>query len=622
MIQSGTDIGRYHILEQLGEGGMAVVYKAYDTVLERNVAIKVLRFNQMSSEVSVKRFQLDAKILTKLDHSSIIKILDFGEFEDIPYLVMEYVSGGTLKQFIGKPIPWQQAVKLLIPIANALGYAHQNEIIHRDVKPSNILLNEKGEPFLTDFGIAKMLETTETLDLTKDGFGIGTPEYMPPEIFDERPLDKRADIYSLGIVLYELVTGRTPFKADTPLAVLKKHTVEPLPHPSMYVPSIPSRVEEILFKALAKKPENRFPSMEEFAGALEDALLNQNIPSHKLPPKPMNPLWVIPIILGVGGLILLLTHFINSNSKDEEITQEIRTTETLEVNTIISLSTQSNSDQTKQTTNAEDPDSGNNFGTGDGVTIELSIGSTFISPVDGMKMVYVPAGEFQMGASEQDTKAYDDEKPQHTVHLDAYWIDQTEVTNGMYELCVGEGVCLEQKKYSHNANTGSYHFNDSSYEDYPAVYVNWEDAKTYCEWAGRRLPTEAEWEKAAKGETTNRYPWGNSEPDTSFANFGGNIGDTVEVGSYPGGASYYSVLDMVGNVYEWVSDWYDENYYSKSELTNPQGPISGDTHVLRGGSFFAEAKYSRITYRESPSSSKTEGYGSGNWGFRCTLDAD
>lgn len=611
-IRPGTDIGRYHILEQLGEGGMAVVYEAYDTMLERNVAVKVLRFNQMNSEVSVKRFQLDAKILAKLDHPSIVKVLDFGEYEGIPYLVMEHVPGGTLKQSTGKPIPWQQAVRLLIPIGNALGYAHQKEIIHRDVKPSNILLNEKGESFLTDFGIAKILETTETIDLTKDGFGIGTPEYMPPEIFDDAPLDKRADIYSLGIVLYELVTGRTPFKADTPLAVLKKHVLEPLPHPNMYVPSIPSRIEEILFKALAKKPENRFQSMEEFVRVLEDALLDQNIATRSTTSKPINSLWVIPILLGIGGMIILFTRIENSNSNDAKLIQNINTTETVEIDTIISLSTPAD------TENLHDE---NDYKIDDATIVDLSLGSASTSPIDGMKMVYVPAGEFQMGASEQDAKAYDDEKPQHTVYLDAFWIDQTEVTNGMYEKCVSEGVCLEQKKYSHHTNTGTDHFNDPLYSNYPAVYVNWEDAKTYCEWAGRRLPTEAEWEKAAKGETNDRYPWGNSEPNASLANFGQNIGDTVEVGNYPSGISVYGAYDMVGNVWEWVSDWYNENYYSMSDEFNPTGPGYGDTHILRGGSFFSEAKYSRVTYRESPSSSSTENYGSGNWGFRCAMDA-
>ena len=157
----GQSLGRYHILEQLGEGGMATVYKAYDTRLETDVAVKVIRTENLTlgtMERALKRFEREAKALARLTHPNIVKVTDYGEYEGKPYLVMEYLPGGTLKERLGKPMPWQEAVRMLIPIAEALDFAHSQNMIHRDVKPSNILLTQRGQPMLTDFGIAKMLD--------------------------------------------------------------------------------------------------------------------------------------------------------------------------------------------------------------------------------------------------------------------------------------------------------------------------------------------------------------------------------------------------------------------------------------------------------------------------------
>jgi len=265
----GQSFGRYHILEQLGEGGMATVYKAYDTRLDRNVAIKVILPQKQHSEKFLKRFEREAKALAQLSHPNIVGVIDYGEEQGIPFLVMEYIPGGTLKQKVGKPIPWQEAAHLLAPIARALGYAHQRKIIHRDVKPSNILITESGEPMLSDFGIAKMLEAEETMDLTGTGVGVGTPEYMAPEQGLSKPVDARVDIYALGVVFYEMVTGRKPYQADTPLAVLLKSASEPLPRPRDLVREMPENVERVLLKALAKRPGDRFQDMIEFANVLE-----------------------------------------------------------------------------------------------------------------------------------------------------------------------------------------------------------------------------------------------------------------------------------------------------------------------------------------------------------------
>ena len=284
----GQSLGRYHILEQLGEGGMATVYKAYDTRLETDVAVKVIRTENIlpsTLERSLKRFEREAKALARLTHPNIVKVTDYGEYESKPYLVMPYLPGGTLKQKLGKPIPWQEAARLLIPIAEALDFAHSQNMIHRDVKPSNILLTQRGQPMLTDFGIAKILDLEETQDLTGTGMGIGTPEYMAPEQWTGKT-SPQSDQYALGVVLYEMLTGRKPYSADTPAAILLKQATEPLPRPSQYAREMPEKVEKMLLKTLAKNPADRYASMGEFASALESVLSGIAAPTRQQPARP------------------------------------------------------------------------------------------------------------------------------------------------------------------------------------------------------------------------------------------------------------------------------------------------------------------------------------------------
>ena len=241
------------------------------------------------------------------------------------------------------------------------------------------------------------------------------------------------------------------------------------------------------------------------------------------------------------------------------------------------------------------------------------IGSTWTRPADGMEMVYVPVGEFSMGST-----SYGDEIPIHIVNLDAYWIDKTEVTNGMYARCVSAGAC-KAPDFSFSSTRRSYYGNPQ-YADYPVIYVNQFFAQSYCKWAGVRLPTEAEWEKAARGTDGRIYPWGNSSPSNDLANFNGFVGDTTIVGSYPSGASPYGALDMAGNVWEWTNDIYSYTYYSQSPQSNPQGPPSrggGPGMVERGGSW----KFNAIGLLASFRHWNNEGGNSDAEGFRCARAA-
>jgi branched-chain amino acid transport system substrate-binding protein len=281
---TGKSLGHYLIVERLGEGGMATVYKASDTHLDRIIAVKVIRreaFPPEQIDILLKRFQREAKALAQLVHPNIVNVIDYGTHEDSPYLVMNFLPGGTLKEKLGSPLPWQEATRLILPIARALQFAHARGIVHRDVKPSNILLTESGDPMLTDFGIAKILEANAQT-LTGTGIGIGTPEYMAPEQWTGGS-GPQIDVYSLGVVFYELVTGCKPYTADTPAGVLIKQLNEPLPRPTSLVPDLPNEVEELLLKALAKEPTDRFPDMAAFAEALEKLSHRAPLPSATVP---------------------------------------------------------------------------------------------------------------------------------------------------------------------------------------------------------------------------------------------------------------------------------------------------------------------------------------------------
>ncbi len=270
---TGKSLGRYHIVEPLGEGGMASVYKAFDTNLERDVAVKVIRREAFSPEVverMLERFGREAKALSKLTHANIVPIIDYGNEEGSPYLVMPLIKGGTLKdQLLKRTYSPEEAARLLAPIARALDYAHAHGILHRDVKPGNILITDSGDPLLSDFGVAKILEEGDSSTLTGTGVGLGTPEFMAPEQWVGKA-SAASDQYSLGVVFFEMVTGHKPYTADTPAAVLLKQANEPLPRPRDFVSDLPDIVENVLFKCLAKKPEDRYKSMADFAAALNE----------------------------------------------------------------------------------------------------------------------------------------------------------------------------------------------------------------------------------------------------------------------------------------------------------------------------------------------------------------
>jgi eukaryotic-like serine/threonine-protein kinase len=271
------------------------------------------------------------------------------------------------------------------------------------------------------------------------------------------------------------------------------------------------------------------------------------------------------------------------------------------------------------------------------LTSTLGVGSTQVSKTDEMVLVYVPQGQFLMGITDKeidtflsqysdwDREMLNTEKPQHTVVLDAFWIDKTEVTNAQYQKCVKAGSCTAPHESS--SYTRSFYFGNPDYASYPVIFVDWDQAAAYCKWAGRRLPSEAEWEKAARGTDGREFPWGNEGLAGDLLNFADKNSEwawanqtiddgyteTAPVGHYPKGASIYGALDMAGNVWEWVNDWYQEDYYQNSPAKNPPGPASGTDRVLRGGSWGFDLLDVRTTYRAMNAPADFDI----NTGFRC-----
>lgn len=265
----GKKLGQYEILAEIGRGGMATVYRGYQASLNRSVAVKVLSGELAHDPDFRARFAREAHAVAQLAHPNILPVYDFGEdpATGVVYFVTQLVDGGALSVQMNAPMPPDAAARIVAQLARALDYAHACGIVHRDVKPANVLMTRDGHPFLSDFGIAKIMAETK---LTQTGASLGTPEYMSPEQAQGLPVDHRSDIYSLGVLLYRMLAGMLPFQADTPVALLHQHAYEPPPPLRERAPGVPKSIERIVMRALAKDPAQRYSTAGELADALED----------------------------------------------------------------------------------------------------------------------------------------------------------------------------------------------------------------------------------------------------------------------------------------------------------------------------------------------------------------
>ncbi len=268
-VQEGSTLGPYRVMERIGRGGMASVYRGYHPALDRFVAIKVLPDFFADDPDYRERFQQEARSVARLKHPNILEIFDYGYDDGTAYLVLELIGGGTLGDRLGKPVELREVVRLLEPLGSALDYAHAQGILHRDIKPSNILIQENGTPVLADFGLAKIAGSMHRL--TGSGIVMGTPEYMSPEQAADEFVGPAADLYSLAVVAYEMLTGRVPFLGDTPAAVLLSHVTKAMPATRELKGELSAHIEDVLRRALSKQPEERYPSAAAMVAALKPA---------------------------------------------------------------------------------------------------------------------------------------------------------------------------------------------------------------------------------------------------------------------------------------------------------------------------------------------------------------
>jgi len=577
---------RYKIIERIGEGGMAVVYLAEDTNLGRRVALKMIRTGQIPPDQLpriMERFRREGRNLAVLsDVPGVVTLLDYGIHKNMPYLVMTHMPGGTLKDKLGAPIPIKEAVSMLQPIIEALIYVHEMDIIHRDIKPSNLLIDRFGRLALADFGIAKAFDMGDHT-LTGTGLGVGTAAYMAPEQWRGQS-NKQSDIYSLGVVLYEMLTGRKPFEGETASDVFLKVMTEPLPDPRTFAPSINDRTVTFLEHAMHRDLNHRLQDMPAMQRQLQ-ALLTPTIKQAPSVPEPM----FAQIPLGKQPIDPEATY---DKLQEQQVSLQ---KPALPKPAPASANKTEAETRLKKVTKNKQPKN------------EMTI----MLPGDvPMVFVQVPAGKFWMGADNNDPIANKGEKPMHEVYLDEYWIGKYPVTNRQF-----------QQFYSAKSKQQNYLFYREKKASHPVVYIDWEDAHSFCQWLEKRtskkivLPTEAQWEKAARGTDHRIYPWGNPPPAKELACYWRSFSKTTAVGSFPAGASPYGAMDMAGNVWEWVADWYANYYYKQSPRENPVGPVNGSLKVLRGGSWYDHKSYMRSTVRLAISSTKFSDY----IGFRCAI---
>jgi formylglycine-generating enzyme required for sulfatase activity len=691
-MQAGQMMGPYRLINEIGKGGMATVWKAYHAAMDRYVAIKMLPYQFAQREEFLARFRQEARVIAKLEHPHILPVYDYGESDDMPYLVMRLLDAGTLTERIqAGALSLTEVDRIFTQLAEALEYAHEKGVIHRDIKPSNAMLDQRGEIFLTDFGIAKIVESA--VQLTSTGTITGTPEYMSPEQAQGMKVDHRSDIYSLGVVLYEMLTGQVPYHAETPIAVILMKIQNPLPPPSVVNPEIPDPLEPVLLKALTKEPRDRFSTMNEFLAAWKKAVAEctptaeirqatvlaaekkragdegsqskeipvgvrkppvaqdrRELPAEKVGIKPEKAqaqaqkgksfpwVWILggagALAVGCGllfGGTILLRAIRTRNALTP--TQYVMAAAPRPTETLDAFPTQAAAGSMDLPTETQaavlaspltDTPAPTSKPQPSHTPAPIGLPPQMVDP-KGLQMVLVPEGAFEMGSNLDAVmpfcpdwdqgrqclaKNYIGEAGVHTVALDAYYIDQYEVTNQAYALCVKTGDCEAPADIS--LGTQDYYYNNPKFDNYPVVNVTWNEAMKYCNWRGGRLPTEAEWEKAARGTDQRLFPWGNAYTSTkanlcdinctaqqSNKDLNDGYPYTSPVGIFLDAQSPYGAYDMAGNVWEWVIDWYDEGYYGTqlAGSQNPQGPDSGDGRVVRGGSWVSNIFNARTTLR-------------------------
>jgi len=636
-------IGKYTISGEIGKGGMGVVYRGLDPYIGRAVAIKTIRLDTLrqesGKEEALKRFMREAQAAGNLSHPNIVTIYDVGEHDGLIYIAMEFIEGCSLESLLQRKQKFtlDEIVHLFSQIGGALDYAHGKGIVHRDIKPANILVGQDLKVTLVDFGIARTGAST----MTQTGMLMGTPRYMSPEQIAGKKVDSRADIFSLGAILYELLTQQNPFEGESITTVIYKIMHAELRPLSDFNQQLPEGLERVVKKTLARDADARYRNCGELLADLKKYSLPKGAEATLIksgPPvrdtqvlAPMENSGFVPrsksrkplffLLAALIGLLAVVMVFIGiggrRNGRPEaaggEISQPAGLAEGRGAGTEKIPQAEIGAGQPEAVGTAQAsgfavdkknalPSSG--AGTADSRSqlekppAESAVAEAaarvqdektpadaaapnkkgFMERVFSNRTVMVQIPPGNFTIGSPRSQGNADEHPAHKVLISDFWLGKTEVTFEQFDVfCRDTGRGLPADE---GWGRGSR----------PVINVSWSDAESYCRWlaqkTGRnfRLPREAEWEKAAR----EKYPWGSGDPTAILVNMKGSkdgFSFSAPVGSFPRGESPYGILDMAGNVWEWTADWYDPGYYQASAGRDPQGPAAGRDRVVRGGSW-------------------------------------
>ncbi len=512
---------RYEIVRKLGQGSFGAVYLAYDRHMEIEKALKVIPEAVSNDKEAMLSLKKEASIMVKLNHKNIVRVYDFHDSGTIKYIDMEYVDGTSLADLKlekpGKKFPEAEVKQYALQIAEGLAYAHNKKVIHKDIKPQNMMLTKEGVIKLMDFGIAETVHSS--MSRLKNTGSSGTLVYMSPEQLRGKDVGKEADIYSLGATLYELLSGNPPFyQGDISYQIINEQA-EP-------IDGVSEQMNSTILKCLEKDRTKRFSDCTGLISVLKEKAGNRKNKNIPVPGEPVD------------------VERIKEEGPDMP-------EKPVSVKTIKERGQKEQSGEKKELTD------------------------------DLIEMVFVEGGTFEMGSNKGDS----DEKPVHKVTVNSFYMGKYEVTQKQWKAIMG--------------NNPSYFKGD----DLPVENVSWNDVQEFIKKLNQttgqhyRLPTEAEWEYAARGGNESRgYKYSGSNNIDEVAWYDKNSGNhTHQVGTKA--PNELGIYDMTGNVWEWCSDWYNKNYYRHSPQNNPQGPASGKYRVLRGGSWLNLAGNCRVANR-------------------------
>ena len=635
--QLGAAIGdKYDVMQWIGGGGMAGVYLARHRLHGGFCAVKVLAEHLAQDPGIVEQFLQEARTAANLDgHPNVVRIVDIGENEGLHYLIMQYVEGEDLATYLqraGRLTP-AETIYAGGQIADALRWAHSKGVIHRDLKPANTRLDMQGRLIVLDFGIAKIGSMPTAL--TQMGFKVGTPYYMAPEHIRGQSIDHRADLYALGVMMYEMIIGKRPFGGETNEAIWHAHCSTPPPVPHEVDPAVPQPLSHIILHLLQKDPDKRYQSADKLLEHLKTLGIAEAPPS--LRPQPTHNMDELraaassaptPSLRPGGAWSPPPTPAPRAKTPSEEAASPglqdqpggpprrslmplfAGLAAVLAIALGVTLYFALRPQPEPAPTPPEPPP-------------VSKLPDILDTPAGAMRLIR--AGEFIFGADNdialpiERPEGFESPNPRQALTLGDYYMDVTEVPNSVYkQFCDATGRPYPQAPYFDPTYFGTK-------LDHPVVGITFADAEAFAEWAGKRLPTEQEWEKAARSADARIYPWGNSLPARNANTDGAHDGfeHPAPVTSHPAGASPYGLLNMSGNVWEWTASLYQPASREVQQRVDAWKQVGvtwksgAPWFVIKGGDFDTPADdlYLMLFFRAASPSDVRMPYG-----FRCAMD--